>query len=80
MAEQTEQVLVNLDAILQAAGSQREHVLKVTIFVSDINAWGTVDQRYAQFFGNHKPARSVVPVLPLHYGLQIELEAIAVIS
>ncbi|GAB3546697.1 RidA family protein [Spirosoma fluminis] len=80
LAEQTEQVLANLDAILQAAGSQREHVLKVTIFVSDINAWGTVNQLYAQFFGDHKPARSVVPVLPLHYGLQLELEAIAVIS
>jgi 2-iminobutanoate/2-iminopropanoate deaminase len=79
MEEQTKQVLANLDAILQAAGSRREQVIKVTIFVSDINAWGTVNQLYAQFFGDHKPARSVVPVLPLHYGLQIELEAVAAV-
>lgn len=78
VAEQTLQVLANLDAILQAAGSQREDVLKVTVFVSSVEAWGTVNQLYAQFFGNHRPARSVVPVSTLHYGLQIELEAIAV--
>lgn len=79
VAEQTEQILANLDAILQAAGSQRSNVLKVTVFVSDISAWGTVNQLYTQFFGDHRPARSVVPVGPLHYGLSIELEAIATI-
>ncbi|GAB4004662.1 RidA family protein [Spirosoma migulaei] len=79
IAEQTEQILANLDAILQAAGSQRANVLKVTVYVSDISAWGTVNQLYTQFFGDHRPARSVVPVGPLHYGLSIELEAIATI-
>ncbi|ADB41449.1 RidA family protein [Spirosoma linguale] len=77
IAEQTEQILANLDAILQAAGSQRNKVLKVTVFIADINAWGTVNQLYAQFFGDHRPARSVVPCSPLHYGFGIELEAIA---
>lgn len=75
--EQTEQVLKNLDAILAAAGSERSNVLKVTVFITDMSAWGSVNQVYMQFFGDHKPARSVVPVLPLHYGLKIELEAIA---
>jgi 2-iminobutanoate/2-iminopropanoate deaminase len=75
--QQTEQVLANLDAILQASGSSREQVLKTTVFVSDINAWGEVNQVYAQFFGEHRPARSVVPCCPLHYGFGIELEAIA---
>ena len=79
ITEQIEQVLANLDAILQAAGSQREKVLKVTIFVADINAWGTVNQAYAQFFGSHRPARSIVPISTLHYGLQLELEAIAAV-
>lgn len=79
IAEQTEQILANLDAILQAAGSQREKVLKVTVFISDINAWGTVNQIYARFFGEHRPARSVVPCSTLHYGFGIELEAIAIV-
>ena len=77
ITEQTEQILANLDAILQAAGSKRENVLKVTVFVSDISTWGTVNQVYTQFFGDHRPARTVVPVTPLHYGFSIELDAIA---
>ena len=79
IAEQTEQILANLDAILQAAGSQRDKVLKVTVFISDISAWATVNQVYARFFGDHRPARSVVPCSPLHYGFGIELEAIAIV-
>ncbi|RYF47986.1 MAG: RidA family protein, partial [Cytophagaceae bacterium] len=66
IAEQTEQILANLDAILQAAGSQRDKVLKVTVFISDISAWSTVNQVYARFFGDHRPARSVVPCSTLH--------------
>lgn len=80
MREQTEQVLVNLDAILEAAGSSRQNVLKTTVFVSDINTWGEVNQVYAQFFGDHRPARSVVPCATLHYGFGIELEAVAVVG
>ncbi|SOD96590.1 RidA family protein [Spirosoma fluviale] len=80
IAEQTEQILANLDAILKAAGSQRNKVLKVTVFIADINAWGAVNQVYAQFFGDHRPARSVVPCNPLHYGFGIELEAIAILE
>ena len=79
IAEQTGQVLANLDAILEAAGSSRQNVLKTTVFVSDINTWGEVNQLYAQFFGDHRPARSVVPCATLHYGFGIELEAIAVV-
>ncbi len=77
ISEQTKQVLANLDAILQAAGCTRENVLKMTIYIADIEAWGAVNQSYAQFFGDHRPARSVVPCSPLHYGFGIELEAIA---
>lgn len=80
ITEQTEQVLANLDAILEAAGSRRENVLKTTVFVSDINTWGEVNQVYARFFGDHRPARSVVPCATLHYGFGIELEAIAVVN
>ncbi|GAB3944517.1 RidA family protein [Spirosoma harenae] len=79
VADQTKQILANLDAILQASGSSREKVLKVSVFISDIHAWGTVNELYTDFFGDHRPARSIVPVGPLHYGFSIELEATAVI-
>lgn len=76
-SEQTEQVLANLDAILRAAGCTRKNVLRTTIYIADMEAWGSVNQLYAEFFGDHRPARSVVPCSPLHYGFGIELEAIA---
>ncbi|WP_020596738.1 RidA family protein [Spirosoma panaciterrae] len=80
VAEQTQQILANLDAILQAAGSRRDQVMKVSVFITDMSAWATVNAIYADFFGNHRPARSVVPVNPLHYGFAIELEATAVVK
>ena len=77
--EQTQQVLDNLDIILKDAGTDKKNVLKCTVYVSDITLWGKVNEIYRDFFGKHKPARAVVPVKDLHYGFQIELEAIAAI-
>lgn len=78
--EQTRQVLANLDAILVAAGSRRDLVIRCTVYVSDLSLWGRVNAEYAAFFGEHRPVRSVVPVGPLHYGYQIELEATAAVG
>ena len=78
--EQVEQVLANLDAILRAAGSGRNHVLKVTVYVADIALWGRVNAVYARFFGEHRPARTVVPTRELHHGFQVEIDAIAAIA
>ncbi|MBL8188406.1 MAG: RidA family protein [Acidobacteria bacterium] len=75
--EQTEQVLANLRAIVEAAGSNMNRMLKTTIYVSDIEHWGKVNEIYARTFGEHRPARAVVPVKDLHYGFKIEVEAIA---
>lgn len=75
--EQTEVVLANLKAILEAAGSSLEKVLKTTVYVADISLWGRVNTVYAQAFESHKPARAVVPVPELHYGFLIEVEAVA---
>lgn len=75
--EQTLQCLQNLRAILEAAGSDTNHVLKTTIFISDISFWGKVNEIYSVFFGGHKPARSIVPTKELHHGFLIEIEAIA---
>jgi 2-iminobutanoate/2-iminopropanoate deaminase len=77
--EQAEQALANLAAILQASGSDAEHVLKTTVYVSDIELWGRVNAVYARFFGQHRPARAVVPTKELHYGFQLEIEAIAAV-
>jgi len=76
--EQTSQVLTNLRNILEAAGSGLHHVIKTTVYISDISLWGDVNKVYAEFFGDHKPARAVVPTRELHFGYQIEMEAIAV--
>jgi 2-iminobutanoate/2-iminopropanoate deaminase len=75
--EQTRQVLENVQAVLHAAGSSRDLVLKTTVYVSDIDLWGRVNTEYARFFGNHRPARAVVPTRNLHFGFQVEIEAIA---
>lgn len=74
---QTEQTLRNVQAILQAADSDLDRVLQMTIYVSDISLWGEVNAAYVRVMGNHKPARAVVPVKDLHYGYQIEIQAIA---
>jgi 2-iminobutanoate/2-iminopropanoate deaminase len=78
--EQAEQALKNVSAILKAAGSDLDHVLKTTVYVSDIGLWGRVNAVYAMFFGDHRPARAVVPTRELHYGFQVEIEAIAAIA
>ncbi len=78
--EQTEQTLSNIRAILQAAGSDLDRVLKMTIYISDITLWGKVNEVYARVMGGHRPARAVVPVKDLHYGFQIEIEAIAALN
>jgi 2-iminobutanoate/2-iminopropanoate deaminase len=78
--EQTEQTLRNVEAILQAAGSSLDRVLQMTIYVSDIELWGGVNTVYSRVMGAHKPARAVVPVKDLHYGYQIEIQAIAAVN
>jgi len=75
--EQTEQVLKNLAEIIKAAGSDINKVIKTTVYISDIQLWDRVNSAYSQFFGEHRPARAVVPIKKLHFGFDIEIEAIA---
>ncbi|HVG21537.1 MAG TPA: Rid family detoxifying hydrolase [Blastocatellia bacterium] len=74
---QTEQTLKNVGEILKACDSDLGRVLKMTIYISDIALWGAVNSVYAKVMGEHRPARAVVPVNDLHYGFQIEIEAVA---
>ncbi len=78
--EQTEQALRNVGAILQAAGSGLDRVVQMTIYISDISLWGRVNAVYTRVMGDHRPARAVVPTRDLHYGYQIEIQAIAATS
>lgn len=75
--EQTEQALKNVAAVVKAAGSDLSRVLKMTIYVADINLWSAVNSVYARFMGENRPARAVVPTGELHHGLLIEIEAVA---
>jgi 2-iminobutanoate/2-iminopropanoate deaminase len=76
--DQTQQALENVAAVLRAAGSDLDRVLKTTVYVSDIELWDRVNAVYASFFGDHRPARAVVPTRELHHGYQVEIEAVAV--
>jgi 2-iminobutanoate/2-iminopropanoate deaminase len=76
---QTGQVLDNLAAILEAAGSDLSRLLQVTIYVTDLAFWDEVNAVYAARLGGHRPARAVIPIASLHRGFQVELQAIAAI-
>ena len=74
---QTELALRNVETVLRAAGSDLDHVVQMTIYISDIELWGKVNEAYARVMGEHRPARAIVPVKDLHFGTQIEIQAIA---
>jgi 2-iminobutanoate/2-iminopropanoate deaminase len=77
--EETELALRNVEAVLHAAGSDLQHVLQFTIYVSDMELWGAVNETYARVMGDHRPARAMIPVKDLHFGTKIEIQAIAAI-
>lgn len=77
-AQQAQQVLDNVQAILQASGSNPSHIVKANVYVTDIACWPQFDALYAQWLGPHRPARCVVPVPTLHHGYLIEMDVIAI--
>ncbi|MHC3993990.1 RidA family protein [Thiomicrolovo sp. ZZH C-3] len=74
---QTKQVLANLTAVLEAAGSGLDKVIKTTIFLDSMDDFATVNAIYADAFGDHKPARSTVAVKTLPKNALVEIDAIA---
>jgi reactive intermediate/imine deaminase len=74
---QTEIALRNVESVLQAANSNLNHVLQMTIYVSEMELWDKVNEVYKRILGEHKPARAIVPVKDLHFGTKIEIQAIA---
>ena len=77
VCEETRQALKNLDTVLVNANVKREDVLQCRVYVSDISYWGDVNIAYAEYFGEHKPARVVVPVGNMYGGCKVEIEAVA---
>jgi len=75
--EQTEQALNNVHAILKAAGSDWDRVLKMNVSIADINLWEAVNKVYSRVLGENRPARAAIPSGPLHHGFLIEIEAVA---
>lgn len=78
--EQTDLALKNVEAILKEAGSSKNNVLQVRIYISNIDLWNKVNDRYSYFFENHKPVRCIIPTRELHFGCLIEIEATAILN
>ncbi|NBI30806.1 RidA family protein [Chengkuizengella marina] len=75
--EQTHQVFKNLEAVLLEAGASLQNVVKATVFLKDMNFFIDVNEIYASYFGDHKPARSAVEVARLPKDVLVEIELIA---
>jgi 2-iminobutanoate/2-iminopropanoate deaminase len=80
VAEQTHQVFRNLQAVLSEAGASLETVVKATVFIKDMNDFGTINEVYGEYFNNHKPARSCVEVARLPKDAFVEIEVIALVK
>ena len=79
VAEQTEQVLKNLSAVLEAAGSGLNNVVKTTVFLADMSDFAAMNEVYAKYFSDNKPARATVQAAGLPRGARVEIECIAVV-
>ncbi|WP_028560738.1 RidA family protein [Paenibacillus pinihumi] len=77
--EQTHQVFRNLKAVLAAEGAELKNVVKATVFIKDMNQFGAINEVYASYFGEHKPARSTVEVARLPKDVSVEIELIVAI-
>ena len=76
--QQAQQVLDNVANALKAAGSSVDRLAQVRVYITDIALWPTFNAIYAKWAGSARPARCVVPVPQLHYGVKIEVEAVGV--
>lgn len=76
-ADQARQALVNLDACLTAVRLTRADLVQVRVYVTNVGDWPEFDALYAQWLGEHRPARAVAGVNELHRGVAVEVEAVA---
>ena len=76
-AAQTRAVLENVERVLLAAEVKKENVVLCRVYIPDVSLWDEVNAAYAEYFGEHRPARVMVPTTALHHGALVEIEAIA---
>lgn len=77
--QQAAQVLANVRAALEGAGSDVGHLVQVRVYLDSLENWPAFNQAYAQWAGDARPSRAVVPTGPLHFGLKVEVEAVGVL-
>ena len=77
---QARAALLNMKEAVQAAGGDLDSVVKVTVYIADIELWPRFNATYSEIFGDCKPARAVVPVPTLHYDFAVEVECTAVVK
>lgn len=77
VAEQSEQVLRNLSAVLEAAGTSLERVVKTTVFLADMNDFAAMNEVYGRYFTHNPPARATVEAARLPRDARVEIEAVA---
>ncbi len=77
VVEQTRRVLENLKAVLEAAGSSLDRVVRTNVYLTDLSQFGTMNNVYAEYFGTTKPARTTVQVAALPRGALVEIDAVA---
>ena len=75
--DHTRLALDNVDRVLKEAGVSRNDVVMCRVYTPDVHYWGPINEVYAEFFGNHKPARVIVSTTTLHFGCLVEIEAVA---
>ena len=80
IAEETRQTIRNLDAVLRAAGSSLEHVLRATVYLVERDDWAAMNEVFGEFFGAAPPARTAIEVGPLAYGALVEIDVVAALE
>jgi len=79
IAEQTEQVLKNLSAVLESAGSGLDRVVKTTVFLADMEDFAAMNEVYSKYFDANKPARATVQAARLPRDAKVEIECVAIV-
>ncbi len=77
---QTKTVLKNIEFILKEAGSNKNQIIQMRLYIPNVSLWEKVNEVYAKFFTEHKPVRTVVPTRELHFGALIEIECVAFVN
>lgn len=75
--EQTREALKNVETIIAQAGAGKDDIIRTTAYIDSIENWDAVNDIYAEFFGDRKPSRTIVCVKEIHFGLKVEIDAVA---